>query len=36
MVVALYGIQGGGNVIAANPTNQAPDFKLEGQKNKLS
>ena len=35
MVVALYGIQGGGNVIAANPTNQAPDFKLEGQQKQI-
>lgn len=31
MVVALYGFPGGGNAIAANPTNQAPDFRLEGQ-----
>ncbi len=35
MVVALYGILGGGNVIAANSTNQAPDFKLEGQQKQI-
>ena len=31
MIVALYGISGGVNAIAANPANQAPDFRLEGQ-----
>ena len=35
MIVALYGITGGGNAIAANPTNQAPDFSLEGQQKQI-
>ena len=35
LVVALYGILGGANVIAANSTNQAPNFILEGQQKKI-
>ena len=35
MAVALYGFTGGGNAIAANPTNQAPDFRLEGQQKQI-
>jgi len=35
MVIALYGFFGSGNAIAANSTNQAPDFKLEGQQKQI-
>jgi thiol-disulfide isomerase/thioredoxin len=35
MAVALYGLPGGGSAIAAKPTNQAPDFKLEGQQKQI-
>jgi thiol-disulfide isomerase/thioredoxin len=35
MVVALYGFSCGGNAIAANPANQAPDFSLEGQQKQI-
>jgi len=35
MVVALYGLTGAGSAIAANPINQAPDFKLEGQRKQI-
>ena len=35
MIVTLCGILGSGNVIAAKPTNQAPDFILEGQQKQI-
>ena len=35
MVVAVYCIPGGTNALADNSTNQAPDFKLEGQQKQI-
>ena len=35
MTVALCGFFVGGSAIAANPANQAPDFKLEGQQKQI-
>jgi cytochrome c biogenesis protein CcmG/thiol:disulfide interchange protein DsbE len=35
MIVALCGFLVSGNAIAANPANQAPDFRLEGQQKQI-
>ena len=35
MAVVLYGFPGGGSAFAANPTNQAPNFILEGQQKQI-